>query len=559
MKTFVLAVMLLFLALPSQAEVLLILAPDAFLEELAVLERFKNCSARKTYLVGLSTVTNNPAYGAARDDPERIKRFIADAQKQENVTTVMLIGDCDTFPVRYVRALNTAWGTKYYPSDLYYADLYDSSGNFEDWDGDGDDHLGETDFNGGTNVNLVNLDGIDMHPDVEVARVPASNETEVERYVKKIIGYETTAPETWYDDAYLVVGDWGGESKMNGVVPELSSFDSLTTYSIYSMYTPPYDNATQNSERAAIINNSFANGSGLMLYHGHGSRNGWDNWYSVSDMSALINSSFDLPMLFATACYTGRFHFNREYYRVVNGTTWDQRNQTGPFSRPEPDPIQPSFVDATEGESMAEHFLVKRDTGGIGYIGCVSVAEHGVWIDPNDGLCLYFCQEYDRGTRRLGELWKSSMDEFVDYVSVNGMHYYAYIHIHKMFCFGDPSLILGGAFSKHLHGQISDIWTGSFWWPLFFKHSRYKLVGDVTVKIGTPLTASPGASLLFAPNVKIKAQDPNQSNGFQVNGTQSEPVFLLGSMEAPFSTKSIRGFKVSGAMRLRNGGEIKMY
>ena len=47
---------------------------------------------------------------------------------------IVLLGDADQFPVRYIRAINTEWGTRWYPSDLYYADLYNDDGSFNDWD-----------------------------------------------------------------------------------------------------------------------------------------------------------------------------------------------------------------------------------------------------------------------------------------------------------------------------------------------------------------------------------------------------------------------------------------
>lgn len=99
----------------------------------------------------------------------------------------MLVGDVDKFPVRYVKAYNTEWGKKYYPSDLYYMDLFDAAGDFEDWDGNGNRIIGEVDFAGGADICKVNLDDIDMFSDISLARAPASTETEVTNFIGKVI------------------------------------------------------------------------------------------------------------------------------------------------------------------------------------------------------------------------------------------------------------------------------------------------------------------------------------------------------------------------------------
>jgi hypothetical protein len=290
----------------SAQDRLLIIAPDEFIDELQPLKRFKDCSLRKTTLLSLSEVYNS--YSGV-DDPEKIKRCIAAYQKSHGVGFVLLMGDCDKFPVRYCRAYNTAWGSKYYPSDLYYADLYDNSGNFDDWDGDNDNIIGEMNFTG-DNFAQVNLDNMNLSPDVSVARVPASSVSEVETYVKKVINYEINAPGNWFNKALLVVdgGDnaFGDETKMNSIVQYLSGFTVLKRYHDES----PYKEMT-NAQRAAELNKQMNTGVGFVNYYGHGNRLSWSGWYGQSDLSSLTNTNM-LPVIFATSCYTGRFQLDRE-------------------------------------------------------------------------------------------------------------------------------------------------------------------------------------------------------------------------------------------------------
>jgi len=109
--------------------------------------------------------------------------------------------------------------------------------------------------------------------------------------------------------------------------------------------------------------------------------------------------------------------------------------------------IQPTTYDAHNNESLAEHFLVKNSAGAVGYIGCTSVVEHGAWLSNTKGLSPYFFEDYNNGTRTLGEVWKNALTEFINdlyHPTTGGMFYYSFLHIHKMILFGDPSLAVGG-------------------------------------------------------------------------------------------------------------------
>jgi hypothetical protein len=319
----ILFLILIMVALPGiiiAQDCLLIITPDEFIDELRPLQRFKNCSIRQTILLSLSEVYS--AYSGS-DAPEQIKRCIAAYQKSHGVDFVLLVGDCDKFPVRYCRAYNTEWGSKYYPSDLYYADLYDNSGNFDDWDGDNDNIIGEMNFTGG-NFAQVNLDNMNLAPDVSVARLPASSVAEVETYVNKVINYEIKAQGSWFKKALLVVDGgseaFGDETKMNSIVSSLSGFAVIKRYQDES----PYKEMTY-AQRAAQINTMMNAGVGFVNYFGHGNRLSWAGWYDQSYMSSLTNTNM-LPVIFATSCYTGRFHFDREYYLRRDGSIW---NRTG--------------------------------------------------------------------------------------------------------------------------------------------------------------------------------------------------------------------------------------
>src|SRR5688572_448691 len=70
------------------------------------------------------------------DDPERLKRALYEAWKERRARYVLLVGDADVMPVRYMvldRVTAPAFDYAFYPSDLYYADVAERDGTFEDW------------------------------------------------------------------------------------------------------------------------------------------------------------------------------------------------------------------------------------------------------------------------------------------------------------------------------------------------------------------------------------------------------------------------------------------
>ena len=66
------------------------------------------------------------ATSTAVDDAERLKRGLHQLVRDQEVRWVLLVGDADVMPVRYMvldRVTPAAFDYAFYPSDLYYADL----------------------------------------------------------------------------------------------------------------------------------------------------------------------------------------------------------------------------------------------------------------------------------------------------------------------------------------------------------------------------------------------------------------------------------------------------
>jgi hypothetical protein len=456
---------LIEIALARENIDLLVLADKDFLNALHPFKTHKERTGIATYLHSWQNLDKSFG-GEGRDQPERIKKAIAAYRECCQVKWVFLVGDSDRFPVRYVKAYNTEWGTKFYPSDLYYADLYAANGSFDDWDGGnppygGNGIYGEMDLKGfpDQDLNKLNLDRIHGVPDIMLGRLPASTIAEVSTYVDKVIKYEFDAYNApWFKRALFVVdGDFGVPSKKDRLDSYLSGFTILKPY-LDPNWSVNSTNPISRDQRAATINAALNNGVGFVNYFGHGSRLAWswvyDQWGQYNDMGALTNHRM-LPIIFAVACYTGRFQFDLDYYRTKDDQEWAGSST----NRPEPMAVQPSKYDR---ESLAEEFLVKRETGAIAYIGNVSKYEYG-----GEDLDKYFFEAYSMGWKPpiLGSLWHYALSQWLDHVDM--LHHYAFFHMHKVMLFGDPSLRVGGisGFQKaDLGGDYSmvhDGWKGS--------------------------------------------------------------------------------------------------
>jgi hypothetical protein len=241
-----------------------------------------------------------------------------------------------------------------------------------------------------------------------------------------------------------------------------------------------------------------------------------------------------------------------------------------------PDPIQDGQV-SWNGHSakfdidcFAEQFLFGEPTlptGAIAYLGARTGGR-----PFGRQLIRHFFEAYEQGEDILGEMWRVMIEEYYQYYGLAGSDKWRYPPYkgdadwgHKLdepqkyILFGDPSLVVGGAFAAKVSGTVSDdlhIYPAPVWHAYFASYTRYRVVGNVVVAAGTPLSAHHGASILFASGKKMTA--PNSSDGFHAMGTADAPVCLLSSVPQPCSNYAVRGVKIYGQMRLRNGGEIKL-
>jgi Peptidase family C25 len=353
------------------------------------------------------------------DPPEQLKNFIRDMVETHGTTFVMLGGDADQIPVR-IRTRADAPLSETLPIEGYYADLYDSSGNYMDWDANDDGEYG---------TYTDDLPAMDFLPDLFLARIPASTPEEFQIALTHVINYETNTSETdeWFNTALLTAVDIFNEEEHGETsgIPEgerfaefliTDPFNTVTPIRLYETDTYPHEGRALPSEVVA----HSSQGCGFMAFDCHG----------APDCLWLINECFTnqhafamqngekLPVIFALACSTAAF---------------DNEIPGWPYS--------------SGRESMPEHFLLNPDGGGIGYVGATRVAMassfgHNQYRNMAGSLEYPYFKAYFEGMSTTGQMLAYSQHHFIEHVGVKD--YYDYFNLVEHAQFGDPTVTIGG-------------------------------------------------------------------------------------------------------------------
>lgn len=306
----------------SQEDLLIITISD-FKKPLNSLVKHKEKMGIKTKLVTLNDIKDTKG----RDTQEKIKYFIKEAIEELGIKYVLLVGGIKgqskswNLPVRYSHVIITEnKQEKIEPeflSDLYYADIYDSEGNFSSWDTNENDIFGEQDGS-------VKIDEMDLYPDVYLGRLPCRNKREVRIMVDKIIEYEKKkADDSWFKKIILVSGDhWKDPEHISeGVLIMDEAAEIMEGFTPVKVYT-----TEKNQILVRDINGPINKGAGFLYFSGHGSETAWgiryppdctgtapmltkfgiSKYYTPMYMNLLRNRN-KLPITVVGGCNNGQF------------------------------------------------------------------------------------------------------------------------------------------------------------------------------------------------------------------------------------------------------------
>ncbi|MEA2054192.1 MAG: C25 family cysteine peptidase [Candidatus Thermoplasmatota archaeon] len=385
---------------------LLIVSPSEFSDALQPLIEHKESYDVKTMLVSLDEIYNSNYFTVrGRDDAEKIKYFIKNAVEEWGIDYVMLVGNSEKLPVR--RAYVKDGEESSYISDLYYADIYDSDGNFVSWDSNGNDKFGEYDEN--------EIDFVDLYPDVFIGRAACSTNEEVTVVVNKIISHENMEAyeKPWFKNIIVCGGDTfpGDDDNIDE-----GEYANQKVLDIMGNFNPTKLWASNNKiDSPANIDHALYEGAGFIDFSGHGSPGSWVThphgkdkvWlpyggYKIRNINSLVNGD-KLPIVILNVCSNCKFS--------MNCFGW-------------------AFLSNPDGGGIA----VCGNTGlGWGYDGRSTVQRLCGLMELNS------FRSYAGGAETFGEIWKETINKYVNRFG-SSMDKLDYKTVEEWEPLGDPSL-----------------------------------------------------------------------------------------------------------------------
>ena len=420
---------------------LLVIAPENFSEKLTSLVNHKNQHNLKTKLSYVQEIYD--VYPGL-DRQEKIKNYIKYGIENWGIKHVLLVGDLEKIPIRTTYA---NWFEPDILSDLYYADIYNSTFEFCSWDENNNNIYGEVNFTWGFPPKANNVDKVDLHADVHIGRLACKNNEELDIVVDKIITYENEAyGKDWFNRIILAGGDTFPPAK--GSLPFI--YEGQITNNYVAEQVPGFEQkrlwTSKHNLNFRTFNREINKGAGFLSYAGHGFEHGWGTYrpnairkkmgfiqpmYYTPYVNLLKNKD-KLPIIFFDACLTSKLDFNitdlEDYFPdwMINIFLLLTKQEYDPSN------IYTCF---------AWSFLAKDNGGAIATIGATRTAYSMVSISgPIAGagvLDVSFFKAYEKGIT-LGEMFTQAQNTYISKVGKD------FFTIEEYIILGDPSLKVGG-------------------------------------------------------------------------------------------------------------------
>ena len=425
---------------------MLVIAPNAFHPALKEFIAHKQ-TLLPTALCSLETILKNTS-GA--DDPETLKRFLYSEWHDRELGYVLLVGDVDVLPVRFMvldRVTPAAFDYAFYPSDLYYADLAKPDGAFADWnarqEGFHAAYFGEV--RGEKNkTDPINYDEVDYQPEVAVGRWPVSTPDEARLVADKTTAYEQSllakSGNPQPRAGFIATGGWvDSRQLLDDLAGKLGGAWQLEKR-FYSDAARPSATPPDHQQVRQLLNAGLS----FVVHTGHGAPNGWDQCFSVGDLDRLTNGA-QLPVIISAGCSTAYFSPLPPYepFMDVNGKEHAGSDHGELFTAPPPpSPYQRGRFNPT---GLGEQLLKHSRNGSVAYIGC-NTGSQPCGLTLVEGFVTALAEAKEP---RLGDCWNRAI-----------RYYYAKEHLAtltptadwyppsiffqgmKFMVFGDPSLRL---------------------------------------------------------------------------------------------------------------------
>ncbi len=287
----------------------LIITNDALATEFQRMADFKTAQGIPTMVVTREQIAASYRNGA--DIQETMRMYIREAYQKWGLEYVLLGGDSDILPPRYVdNSYYPTVGSTMIPVDLYFACL---DGN---WNLNGNSQFGEP------AVGADPGDACDFAEEVYLGRATVSSLAQASTFVDKVIAYETTAVGAGWPDRVLFAaevlfpseftpgdiisldGAQFADQQVNDLISQCTDMDYMRMYETDQLY--PRD---ANLTRAALIDTLDNGRYGIFNQIGHGyyfNMSVGDANFMTGDADALVNGDHTF-LIFALNCASGAF------------------------------------------------------------------------------------------------------------------------------------------------------------------------------------------------------------------------------------------------------------
>jgi hypothetical protein len=392
---------------------LLIIAPEEFSTALQPLADHKIQYGIPTTLVTTEWIAG---HSTGRDLAEQIKYTIKDEIEANAVTSVFLVGSFDKLPMRYSMVRFWDWDQQVI-TDLYYSDVYDSTGGFCSWDYNNNNQFGESG------------DRLDYYPDVHLGRLACDTAKDVTVVVDKILHYETeTYGSDWFNTMIYIGGDTFPHSPGNDgeVINEINM-------NIMPQFTPVVIWTSKGNFNRLTISREITNGAGFIDYSGHGFEFGMGTYLPSSSKmkyyySAYIKdtrNTYKLPIIFFDACLTAKIDYVLQDLLDYRAYSW--LNVLA----------QILHIDTSKRRPCFAWEFIRHDGGGaIATIGATRTAFGG--IDEGAGkMSIEFFSAY-ASSENLGEMITQMQNGYITDCFDDRFT------LEEFVLLGDPTLMIGG-------------------------------------------------------------------------------------------------------------------
>ncbi len=433
---------------PATQYKLVIIAARDFVKALQPLVTYKESKGITTKVVTPDDACQGTMFPAVgRDCAEKMKYFIKDAIEQWGTTYVLLVGgrydgitkETWWVPARYSHLNDGGEGA--YLTDLYFADIYDASGNFSTWDSNNNSIFGEW--------TTTAKDVIDMYPDVYVGRLPCTSTAQVRIMVQKIITYEsTTYGSSWFKQFLGVGGDTypANDSYYEGEMATNMSYTFLKDLGFNASFLWTSNGRFTGPD--SLIE-EFNKGFGFVHFSGHGNPMVWATHPPHNNSGVRAPTSLQMgklrngdkqPVVIVGGCHNNQF--NTSLFEIVRGILNDglqyfKRTQPyGEFWYNEWAPRCWGW--AMNSQRRGGAIAVIANTGlGYGEPGSQTLTMRGRFLE------WLFFKAYHDGAQKLGATHASDLVSYMNEYPPMADQIDCKI-VQEWELFGDPSLQIGG-------------------------------------------------------------------------------------------------------------------